>query len=133
MKNIQQIEAEVRKLAIAINAPDTLLRVYTHPKGDGTPHIEIHCDVYHYVSIERGYEIFRKVINDERELFFVIFQRITRTMAGDYELKNRDGDRDCRRIIFSRMLKLLGMIDSDWELKQKKVFEQILTDTPFED
>jgi hypothetical protein len=50
VKSIQKIEAEVRKLAININAPDSLLRVYAHPKGDGTPHIEIHGDVYHYIS-----------------------------------------------------------------------------------
>jgi hypothetical protein len=124
VKSIQKIEAEVRKLAIPINAPDSLLRVYDRPKGDGTPHIEIHGDVYHYVSTERGYEIFRKVINDECELFFMIFQRTARTMSGDYELKNRDGHRDCRIIIFSRMPELLGMVDSDWELKQKEIFDK---------
>ncbi|MBB1267960.1 Imm63 family immunity protein [Shewanella sp. SR44-3] len=127
------MEAEVRKLAITINAPDSLLRVYDRPKGDRTPHIEIHGDVYHYVSTERGYEIFRKVINDECELFFMIFQRITRTMSGDDELKSKGGHRDCRRIIFSRMTELLGMVDSDWELKQKEIFEQVLIVAPFED
>lgn len=132
MKNIQQIEIKVRRLATIIKAPESLIKIYDYPKGDGTPHIEIHKNEYHYVSSERGYEIFRKIVVDENELLFLVFQNITRAMAGDYELKNRDENQDCRKIIFSKMLELLGLIDSRWELRQGAIIDEILIRSPYD-
>lgn len=133
MLNLDDIANEIKKMGLLIDAPERLLTVYSHPKGDGTPHIEIRDGECFYISSERGYEIFRTKISSLDELLYRVFDRVTRRMAGEYELKNRIAGQDSRRIIFHRKLELLRTINSDWETLEKKKIEEILRKNPYID
>lgn len=133
MFDIDVVVREVEKIGAIINAPNSLLVIYSVPVGDGTPHVEIKKGECFYVSSERGCEFSRKKVDTLRELLYLIFERVTTRMAIDYELENRLPSQDCRRIIFSKKLELLGKINPVWEALEKKNIEELLEGNPYDD
>ena len=129
-----EIKQKVDQLAARINAPANYLPTFSSPIGDATPNIEIDdLGLYHYVISERGNEYDRKMTSDLNDLLYWIFSSVTFSMATDYELKNRIEDQDFRRILFQKQQELLGTLNKEWEERERKEHEYILSNNPFDD
>jgi len=105
----------------------------SRPTDDCIPLIKFENSKFIYSLSERGKEIERVESCDPYEIMFIIFENITSEMASDFELKNRVEKQDHRRILFSKQLELISMIDEKWSEKQKKHFDKILEEHPFID
>ncbi|AKH62018.1 hypothetical protein VY86_00210 [Photorhabdus thracensis] len=134
MLTINEIQEKVWSLGAKINAPKSMLIVYSGPVGDGSAYIIIDNNQYHIVYSERGYEIFRQTTEDLNELLYWIMENVASQMASEYELKNRnDESKDFRRAYFEKELEILGVLDKRWELRAKKKIEEILERSPYID
>src|SRR5690349_5872192 len=102
----------------------------TEPIGDGTPHVEIVNDDYHFVASERGTEFDRRSTNDPSELLYWIFSGITHSMASSYEVTHRVRGQSFRRLMFSKQLELLQELNPEWAAKRKKEIDAILLKHP---
>ncbi len=132
-KTVTEIEKIVKQLAEKINTPSYYLPTFSLPKGDATPNIEIDSSgLYNYVISERGTEYERRITSDLKELLYWIFTSVTFFMACDFELKNRVKNRDFRKIMFAKQKELLGILDRDWEEKERKEHQSILVNSPFD-
>ena len=134
MKTLTEIQNLAKDLASRINAPIHLLPTISTPIGDATPNIEVdNSGLYHFVISERGTEYERKITSDIDELMYWIFSGVTFSMACDYELNNRIEDKDSRRIMFAKQEELLGVLNRDWQERERKEHESILINNPFDD
>ncbi|HOU85756.1 MAG TPA: Imm63 family immunity protein [Spirochaetota bacterium] len=131
--NLKEIADEVNNLARKIKAPKNTLPTYGHTIDGAHPHIEVDQYGYHYFVIERGQELKRKTTQNIHELLYWIFESISFSMAIEFELVNRIDDQDSRRIGFKKQEELLGILNLDWEEKQKNDHLNILKDYPFDD
>ena len=132
-KTIVEIRERVYELGKNIDAPLDLLNVPDKSAGDGSPHLEVKGDIYHYVASERGNEIFRKETTDSDELLYWIFSDVTTSMAYSYELKHRRPNQDFRRLAFSKRIELLEKLNPKWADREAKEIEKSLMDSPFDD
>ena len=121
-------------MAEKINAPTYWIPTFSSQIGDATPNIEVdNLGLYNYVISERGNEYERKMTSDLNDLFYWIFASVTLSMACDFELKNRIEEKDFRRIMFSKQEELLGVLNKDWEIRERKEHQSILINNPFDD
>lgn len=133
-KTVTEIQNIVNQLAERINAPTSLLPTFSTPIGDATPNIEVDSlGLYNYVISERGNEYKRNITSDLNDLLYWIFADVTSSMSSDFELKNRIEEKDCRRIMFTKQEELLGLLNKEWEEKEKKEHKSILNNNPFDD
>jgi hypothetical protein len=131
---IEEIKARVEELALKINAPASLLPVYAKPAWDAHPFIEVGKPGFMcYVISERGHEYERKMTDNMEDLLYWVFADVTFSMACEFEVKNREEDKDCRRIIFARQEELLGLLNESWKQKEKAEHGGILIRYPFDD
>lgn len=128
-----EIEHKVKQLGEIIETAPHLFPTYGYSKDFAYPHIEVDSTGLHYVIIERGQELQRKTTNKLDELLYWIFDDITFSMSSDFELKNRDESKDCRRIIFSKQEELLGSIYPEWKRIAESEHKEILKRNPFDD
>lgn len=103
------------------------------PVGDATPLVDYGNGKFKYVVSERGHEFERIESSNPYEIMFHIFCHITHEMASNYELKNRISDQDFRRIMFSKQLEILGLIDFEWRIKYQEHLDKILKEHPYND
>ena len=130
---LKEIENKVNQLGGIIKAASNLFPTYGFSKDFAYPHIEVDNIGMHYVIIERGQELERKTTNNIDELLYWIFDNVTFSMSTDFELKNRDESKDCRRIMFSKQEELLDLINPEWKEIAKKEHKEILGRNPFDD
>ncbi|KAA1170957.1 Imm63 family immunity protein [Photorhabdus heterorhabditis] len=98
MLTTNEIQEKVWSLGAKINAPKSMLIVYSEPVGDGSGYIVIDNNQYHIIYSERGYEIFRQTTEDVNELLYWIMESVASQMASEYELKNRNDENKDRYI-----------------------------------
>ncbi|NVJ90940.1 MAG: hypothetical protein HWE34_04750 [Methylocystaceae bacterium] len=133
MLNIIEIRQKVSDLGTRIKAPRIYSAIPDMSSGDGTPHVEIIEDEYHYVTSERGSETSRKVTKEIDQLLFWIFEDIIFSMANSFELKNRIQNKDSRRLYFTKEIELFKQINPKWVERKKKKIESILKSVPYDD
>lgn len=130
----RKIKKEVDKIADLISAPLNSLPTYGFSRDMAHPHVEIDkIGNLHYVVVERGTEIERRTTNNLDELLYWIFQSVTFSIASEYELNNRIESQDCRRLMFSKQLDILRLINSNWAASGEKEISVILRNHPFDD
>lgn len=133
MQSLPEIEAEVTRLARILGSSDDDLPTYGRTRDSGYPHVEVDKERYHYVIVERGQEVERKSTADFENLLYWIFSGATHSLAFAYELRNRVGNQDCRRIAFSRQVELLGLISPQMAARRTTEIEEILARAPYND
>jgi hypothetical protein len=133
MMTLQEIKAEVERLAARIEAPGNILPTYGHSDDGARPHIEIDSRGYHYVVVERGQELERLTTNDLDEHLYTIFEGITFSMACDYEKRHRIADQDPRRLLLHHQVELLSALFPRWGERESQRHEQILRQHPYDD
>ena len=132
-KTIDDVRAEVNKLASVIGAPLDQLPSYGTSLDFGAPHIEVDMKGYHWVVVERGVEFERETFLDLDGLLYVVFEYVTFSMANDYEVQHRVADDDSRRILFRRQLELLGQLNPGWARRRELDIQEILQRRPYMD
>lgn len=130
---LKEIENKVNQLAQIIKADSKLMPTYGFSKDFAYPHIEVDNIGMHYVIIERGQELERRTTTNLNELLYWIFDSVTFSMSTEFELKNRDESKDCRRIMFAKQEELLGSINPEWKKIAERKHQAILIRNPFDD
>lgn len=131
--SLDDVKAEVERLAAKIDAPHSLLPTYGYSIDGAHPHIEVDALGYHYVVRERGQEISRVTTAELDELLYHVFEHVTFLLACQYELKHRVQAPDFRRLLFRYQVALLSMISAEWAEREAREHERILGRFPFDD
>lgn len=122
------------KMARIINADSDLFPLFGEADWNARPYIEIKSDgKLCYIISERGNENERKETYDLNELLYWVFADITFGMSCTFELRHRVAEQDCRRVMFRKQEELLGLINKEWESKEKSEHLSILNVHPFND
>lgn len=121
-----ELEARVRALARAIDAPEDLVPTFGWSRDGGYPFIEWSGDAMHWVVRERGAELERRTTLDRDELLYWVFEFVTFSMAADWELRHRDDTEDFRRALFTKQFELLGRLHRPWVARCKAELGPIL-------
>lgn len=100
---------------------------------DCVPYVDIDDKGYHIKCFERGNQIEDDITDNLDELLYWIFSIVTSSVAAEYELKNRIKYQDNRRLMFSKQLELLEMINTDFMIKCRSEIHAILIDHPYDD
>jgi hypothetical protein len=116
-----------------LGVPKACFPYQSRPAHDGSPHVEVSDDLYHYVVTERGEELERRSTPHADELLYWLLQGVTFSLSCDFELRHRVVGKDFRRLLFAKQLELLRGLSLDWERKRAKEIERTLQQHPFED
>ncbi|WP_051380301.1 Imm63 family immunity protein [Bradyrhizobium sp. WSM1743] len=133
MKTLQDIEADVARLATRVGAFQDDLPTYGTSRDAGHPHVEVDAGLYHYVIVERGQEIDRRSSADYDDLLYWIFEYVTFNLAFSYEQMHRIEDQDCRRIAFPRQIELMRRLGPDMGKRMEREIARILERAPYDD
>lgn len=131
--SINDIRKKIHSLGKKISIPNGRLNVFDTSPGDGRPHVSFDNNQYNYVYAERGVEFSRKTSDKLNELLYWIMSDIIYSIAFQYELENRIEHRDGRRIIFQKVIQLMGELDPLWALKAQEEIDSILSKSPYND
>jgi hypothetical protein len=124
---------EVSLRASTIGAPASYLPTFGHSEDFARPHIEYDGVQFHFVVVERGREIERVSSPDPDVILYKVFEAVTFSMAGDYEVRHRRINEDTRRQLFETQLKLLGRLSDAWQRRAAAAQVAVLRDHPFSD
>jgi hypothetical protein len=105
----------------------------TAPQHDGSVHVEVTVDAYHYVVTERGTEFERRRTTDPDELLFWLMSDVTFNLASEYELKHRISGRDFRRLLFQKQIDLMGQLNAEWSERKRHEIQRVLAAHPYDD
>lgn len=131
---LHDIQTAVDRLAEKIKAPQHLLPTYERSMDGARPHIEInHQQQLCCVVVERGEELERYCTNSTGDLLYKIFAGVTFSMACRFEVTHRKKGEGFRRQLFARQEALLGILDGEWESRQRAEHSRILQTHPFND
>jgi len=130
MLSIRQLRARYAALCAKLGAVRSLR---TSAQHDGSAHVEVRADSYHYVVTERGSEFERRRTTDPDELLFWLMSDVTFSLASEYELEHRVFGRDFRRLLFQKQIDLMGQLNADWSERKKQEIERVLAAYPYDD
>ena len=105
----------------------------TSPADDGSSHVEIVGNVYHYVSSERGQELRRRIAPDENEILYWLVSDVVSNLAWNYAKHHSVESQDSRRIVFDREIELMQKINIEWESRKRLEIIEILMKAPYTD
>jgi hypothetical protein len=131
--SIEELQTEYNELLQRARPHAGKYRFLTERSDDGTPHVEIEGGAFHFVSTERGLDLFRKTFDSKDDLLYEMIALDTFWMGVDHEFKNRIENLDCRRMIFAKQLELMNLIDPLWAARRADGIEQTLAENPYVD
>lgn len=127
------IQEQIYKLGTRAAIPKDQLLLRTVSVGDGTPHLQLQGDEFHYVTAERGLEFSRRKTVVLDEFLYWFFDSICSKLSFDYELHHRVVGRDPRRIAFAKKIELMTSINAAWATKVREEISSILASSPYND
>jgi len=130
---IEKVEFEFNEYCRRINPSFPEIHIQTIPGDDGTSHLEITDDTFHYITTERGLELSRKSTPNKNELLYWLVDELAWGMALTYEFKNRIKGQSFRRLLFAKNIEYLNQANPVWAKRKQKEFDAILTVHPFDD
>jgi hypothetical protein len=133
LKTLGGIEAEIRRLATTIGAPDSSLPTFGHSEDGGRPHIELAGHGFAYVIVERGEVLTRVLADEEDEILYRVFADVAFVMACTFERAHRIVTQDFRRVMFAKQVELLAVLASSWGDRRAREIASILRRHPFDD
>jgi hypothetical protein len=131
--SIEKIQLEFNEYCRRINPALSERFIQTTRGDDGTSHLEITDDTYHYIVTERGLELNRKSTRDKDELLYWLIDELAWGMASTYELKNRIKGQSFRRLFFAKNIEFLNRANPAWAERKQKEFDAILVIHPYDD
>lgn len=136
MKSIEYIQNEVARIGKMLcgeNKPAYLFVVASSPTHTGAPHVEIVGNEYHFVVTERGSEFERQKTKDVDDILYWFVEGDVGDLARTWELKNRVGGQDSRRLWFKKEIEFLESVNLDWASRKQAEQETVLSEHPFND
>jgi len=130
---LAEIKDEIDRRAAVVGASGNLLPTYGCTEDFARPHIEADSRGYHYVVVERGSELERVTTPHLDELLFHVFDAITFSLAGQYEVQHRRRKEDGRIQMFSHKIELLAKLAPAWAERTARYHQEVLRVHPFED
>jgi hypothetical protein len=130
---IEKIQMEYDKYCRRINPSFSKSRIQTTRGDDGTPHLEIIDNTYHYIATERGLDLSRQITQDKDELLYWLVSELAWGLAITYEFKNRIKGQSFRRLLFAKTIENLNKANPAWAERKQKEFDEILATHPFDD
>ncbi|TYC49667.1 hypothetical protein ESZ50_05870 [Weissella muntiaci] len=89
--------------------------------------------VLKYIFSERGIITLMFESDNLDDFLFQIFKDITFEMALTFEVSNRVENQDFRRVLFSKQLEILNIIDETYKERAAQEIKDILKVSPFND
>jgi hypothetical protein len=127
------LHGRIQALAQVIDVPKYYLPTFRVPEGNGSPHIEIEGDAYHYVTSERGVEHERHTTGSLDDLLYWIFRDAAFSMAARIASAHQKPGEDFRRPLFREQLGLLRRLNREWEARGHLEHLETLARHPFVD
>ncbi|HSC40037.1 MAG TPA: Imm63 family immunity protein [Chitinophagaceae bacterium] len=120
MPIVKEIQEKLFFYAKKINAPRSLIPLVNESNDLAYPYIETDdSGLLYFVIRERGVEYERRLMAREEDLFYLIFSKVTFSMASQFELENRIESQDSRKVIFEKQIELLKILDEEWAKREK--------------
>lgn len=133
LPSIEQIQIEYNEYCRRINPAILNALIQTTRGDDGTSHLEIENDTYHYIATERGLDLSKKSTRDKDELLYWLVSELAWGLASTYEFKNRIKGQSFRRVLFAKTIENLNKANPAWAERKQKEFDAILAIHPFND
>ncbi|MCP5397161.1 MAG: DUF3592 domain-containing protein [Sphingomonadaceae bacterium] len=134
MTTLETIAHKHKANVLAMGGTVELARVNRAPRHDGSYHVEPARDGgWLLIVTERGREWERTHFADNDALLYRLARDAASRLAGQYELANRVGAQDSRRIWFARKLELIGLLSDDWRERLAAEIDGILAQAPYDD
>lgn len=133
MKNLNDIQKIITEIGEKIDAPKSLLTVFSSPQPDAAPYIKTDDNQYLYIIEERGKKIKIQSTESFDLLIYWLVKDIVFYLSTEYELNNRQENKDSRRIIFEHELQLFRKINTKWSKRREEEIESTLSKAPYED
>ena len=105
----------------------------SQPAHDGSPHVEVSNDLYHYVVTERGTEFERRSTPDADQLLYWLLRDVAFNLACAFELEYRVAGKDPRRLLLSTILSSFGRFPPLWEERCAREIDHIPEEHPLDD
>lgn len=110
--------AELRQILeanfVKISSNFELLPEINNSNYDALPFIEIWQNVYYYVCLERGVEVFRKQTTDLNELVYMVMENLTFKMSWDWAKLQSNLNTDLRISAFAKQVELMRIINLEY-------------------
>lgn len=106
---------------------------YTAPQHDGSAHVEVVEDSYHYVTTERGIEFERRTTASQEELLYFLLSDVVFEVASEFELSHRVPGQSFRRLLFAKEIELMDQLDLAWGKRKTQEIEERLQKYPYDD
>lgn len=74
---IKNLRLKYKSMIEIIGTDSKKWQLNTTPRHDGSPHVEINGEAYHYVITERGSEYQRDIIFNIDELLYLLIRNVT--------------------------------------------------------
>ncbi len=133
LPSIEHIQIEYNEYCRRINPAILNALIQTTRGDDGTSHLEIEDDTYHYIATERGLDLSKKSTRDKDELLYWLVSELAWGLASTYEFKNRIKGQSFRRVLFAKTIENLNKANPAWAERKQKEFDAILAIHPFND
>jgi len=133
MKNLNDIQKIITEIGEKIDAPKSLLTVFSSPQPDAAPYIKTDDNQYLYIIEERGKTIKIQSTESFDLLIYWLVKDIVFYLSTEYELNNRQENKDSRRIIFEHELQLFRKINTEWSKRREEEIKSTLSKAPYED
>jgi Immunity protein 63 len=124
--SIDELELQFQQIVKGMDVNPASKQFHRCPQHNGAAHIEAIDGEFHYVVTERGQELARiKSVNAD-DILYLLVRDVTRQLAMEYELSQRDDSRDGREICFPYHVKLLAAIQPEWGDRQAAEYAKLL-------
>lgn len=131
--SIEKIQLEFNEYRRRINPSFSDSAIQTTRGDDGTSHLEIIGNTFHYIATERGFELSRQTTQDKDELLYWLVSEEAWGLAIGYEFKNRIKGQSFRRLLFAKTIEYLNRANPEWAKRKQKEFDAILAIHPYDD
>lgn len=131
--SFEKIQAELREYCRRMDPAYAHVKIQTIRGDDGTSHLEIRDNSYHYIATERGLILSEKQTSNKNELLYWLVDEIAWSKACAYEFKHRVKGQSFRRLLFAKNIEYLMMVKPAWAERKQKEFEAILAKHPYDD
>ena len=116
---LAQLAGGVLDLANMIGAPLKTLPTFGYIVNGAYPCVLHFEDRWIWTIRDRGVELERRETQDVQEVLYWIFEDVTRQMATDWEIANRDEHGDPRVAWVGKQLELLEQITPRWSQRYR--------------
>ncbi len=135
MKSLDEIEAEVDRIAALIGADHGLLPTLwlLEPNGHFSHISKMRASAITTFQLSGGTELDRWTTPDPDELLHAVFRSVTFVMASEFELHHRIAEQDSRRRLFEKQIELISILSAGWARRLSMEKERLLKIFTFDD